>query len=196
MNIIITGAGKGIGFECAKIFARNASNNVIAISRNINQLNSLKAIFNDPWDYNNLIPISFDLENDNYNCIIDEVQRLKEIHILINNAGLLINKPFEQISDEEWKKVFAVNVFAPVKLTRHLLSYMGKTARAHVVNISSMGGFQGSVKFPGLTAYSASKSAIVNLSEVLAVELESKNISVNCLSLGAVQTEMLAEAFP
>jgi NAD(P)-dependent dehydrogenase (short-subunit alcohol dehydrogenase family) len=68
--------------------------------------------------------------------------------------------------------------------------------KTHIVNISSIGGFQGSVKFPGLSAYSSSKAALVCLTECLAEEFKDKNIAFNCLALGAVQTDMLNEAFP
>jgi NAD(P)-dependent dehydrogenase (short-subunit alcohol dehydrogenase family) len=67
---------------------------------------------------------------------------------------------------------------------------------SHILNISSMGGFQGSVKFPGLSYYSASKAALACLSECLALEFDELGIKVNCLALGSVQTEMLEEAFP
>jgi NAD(P)-dependent dehydrogenase (short-subunit alcohol dehydrogenase family) len=67
---------------------------------------------------------------------------------------------------------------------------------SHIVNISSMGGFQGSAKFPGLSAYSTSKAAVVSLTELLAEELKESGIKINCLCLGAVQTEMLETAFP
>jgi NAD(P)-dependent dehydrogenase (short-subunit alcohol dehydrogenase family) len=67
---------------------------------------------------------------------------------------------------------------------------------SHIVNIGSMGGFQGSAKFAGLSAYSASKAALHNFTECLAEELKERKISVNCLALGSAQTEMLEKAFP
>ncbi len=67
---------------------------------------------------------------------------------------------------------------------------------SHVVTISSMGGIQGSSKFPGLAAYSSSKGAVITLSELLAEEYKEQGVAFNVLALGAVQTEMLQEAFP
>ena len=67
---------------------------------------------------------------------------------------------------------------------------------SHIVNISSMGGFQGSVKFPGLSAYSTSKAALCSFTELFAEEYKDSGIKMICLCLGAVQTEMLEEAFP
>ncbi|HKR03686.1 MAG TPA: SDR family oxidoreductase, partial [Bacteroidia bacterium] len=116
--------------------------------------------------------------------------------LLINNAGLLINKPFEELSETDWLNMYKVNVFGPVKIIKTILPLMGKTNKTHIVNISSYGGFQGSSKFRGLSGYSSGKAALANLTECLAEEFKNKNISVNCLALGSVQTEMLAKAFP
>jgi short-subunit dehydrogenase len=118
------------------------------------------------------------------------------IDILINNAGDLINKPFRDTSLEEIERIFRINVFAPSLLIRELLPLMGKQDTTHVVNIGSMGGYQGSVKFPGLSIYSASKAALACLSECLNEEFKEGGIAFNCLALGSVQTEMLEEAFP
>jgi NAD(P)-dependent dehydrogenase (short-subunit alcohol dehydrogenase family) len=115
---------------------------------------------------------------------------------VINNAGEIVNKPFEKITQKELRSVYNTNVFAPFLLLQALLPMFAKKNRSHVVNITSMGGFQGSSKFPGLSAYSSSKSALGGLTECLAEELKNKNISVNALAIGAVQTEMLARAFP
>ncbi|WP_233589464.1 SDR family oxidoreductase, partial [Flavobacterium bomense] len=90
--------------------------------------------------------------------------------------------------------VYKVNVFGVANLTRACLPYLQKGS--HVVTISSMGGIQGSLKFAGLAAYSSSKGAVITLSELLAEEYKEKGISFNVLALGAVQTEMLQEAFP
>ena len=118
----------------------------------------------------------------------------KSIDVLINNAGSLINKPFLEISSSDFEAVFKVNVFAVASLTRLMLPMMN--AKGHVLNITSMGGVQGSAKFPGLSAYSSSKGALVILTELLAEEYKESGPSFNALALGAVQTEMLEEAFP
>jgi NAD(P)-dependent dehydrogenase (short-subunit alcohol dehydrogenase family) len=87
-----------------------------------------------------------------------------------------------------------VNLSAPARLIQCLLPMMKKGS--HVVNISSMGGFQGSQKFPGLSIYSATKAGLASLTECLAEEYKGTGISFNCLALGATDTEMLNEAFP
>ena len=116
------------------------------------------------------------------------------VDILINNAGKLLNKPFAEISSEEFEEVYKVNVFGVAEITRLLLPFM--KSGSHVVTVSSMGGIQGSMKFPGLAAYSSSKGAVITLSELLAEEYKESGIAFNVLALGAVQTEMLEEAFP
>ncbi|HRG00089.1 MAG TPA: SDR family oxidoreductase [Bacteroidia bacterium] len=189
MNIIVTGASRGIGFELVKQFL-SAGHTVFCLTRNIEPLKDIA--------YPNLKSISTDLTSqDSMNEAVAFIKKeATHIDCIINNAGSLINKPYESISYDELQKVYQVNVFAPYYLIQQLLPVLGKHSKTHVVNISSMGGFQGSSKFPGLTAYSSSKSAIAGLTECLAEELKEKNISVNCLAIGAVQTEMLAEAFP
>jgi NAD(P)-dependent dehydrogenase (short-subunit alcohol dehydrogenase family) len=116
------------------------------------------------------------------------------IDVLINNAGRLVNKPFSDTKQSDFEAVYKVNVFGVANITRALLKKL--QPGGHVVNISSMGGIGGTSKFPGLAAYSSSKGAVSILTELLAEELKETGPSVNALALGAVQTEMLSEAFP
>ena len=88
--------------------------------------------------------------------------------ILINNAGKLVNKPFSETGISDFEKVYKTNVFGVAEMTRVVLPFMKKSS--HVVNISSMGGVQGSTKFAGLAAYSSSKGAVITLTELLAEE--------------------------
>ena len=106
----------------------------------------------------------------------------------------MVNKPFKNLTLEDFNAVYQVNVFAVAMLTQAVLPFM--QANGHVVNISSIGGVQGSIKFPGLAAYSSSKGALITLTELLAEEYKEQKIAFNVLALGAVQTEMLEEAFP
>ena len=189
MNIVITGASKGIGYEAALLFAQDKTNKIITISR---------SGFNSSESFPNITSINFDLRSDKFESELLPLilKQFNSVDILINNAGTLINKPFENLSTEDWNAIFQTNLFGALKLIRLLLPYMGKKNRSHMVNIASMGGFQGSVKFTGLSAYSSSKAALANLTECLAEEFREKNIAVNCLALGAVETEMFTKAFP
>jgi len=186
MNIVITGAGKGIGFALAKAFLKD-NHQVIAISRNIEKLLEI--------DDSNLFPLSFDLKEDDYSGMKEFVKiHLTKVDVLINNAGALVNKSFLEMTDDDFNLMFDVNVKAAFKMVRLLVPFLNKGS--HIINISSMGGFQGSVKFAGLSLYSAAKGALNILTESLALELTENKISVNALALGAVQTEMLSAAFP
>lgn len=186
-NVIVTGASRGIGFELVQLFAKNNCN-VLAVSRNIEPLKKL--------NISNLTPFSADISKEKeIDKIIDYVKtNWKNVDILINNAGKLVNKPFVKTTIQDFLDVYKVNVFAVADLTRKTIPLLNKNS--HVVTISSMGGIQGSVKFAGLAAYSSSKGAVITLTELLAEEHKDSQISFNALALGAVQTEMLAEAFP
>ncbi|NVK09269.1 MAG: SDR family oxidoreductase [Tenacibaculum sp.] len=186
-NVVITGTSRGIGFELAQQFA-NQGHQVLALSRNTKPLEQI--------NHSNITTISVDLSNeiDIEKAVSFVTTKWKKVDILINNAGKLINKPFEQLTTQDFKEVYRVNVFAVAELTRNLLPFMQKGS--HVITVSSMGGIQGSMKFPGLAAYSSAKGAVITLSELLAEEYKEQQIAFNVLALGAVQTEMLEEAFP
>lgn len=184
-TIVITGTGKGIGRATA-LLAAQKGNRVIALSRNIDALMGLE----------NIHPYAVDLSLPNeIASFAAEIKTKKwSIDVLINNAGQLINTPFSETTFDAFVQVYNVNVFGVAELTRKLLPYI--SPQGHVVNISSMGGVRGSAKFPGLAAYSSSKGAVITLTELLAEEYKSTGPSFNALALGAVQTEMLAQAFP
>jgi len=185
MKIVITGASRGIGFELVKLFIASG-HQVLAISRNTDKLSELAKY--------GVTPLSFDLTNEDYTNLIEKVKSFGKIDVLINNAGALVNKPFSEITNAELLNIYKVNVFAPFRLVRDLSPYF--SSRSHTVNISSVGGVQGSIKFPGLSAYSSSKGALTILTECLAEEFKQTKYRFNALALGAVQTEMLEEAFP
>jgi 3-oxoacyl-[acyl-carrier protein] reductase len=186
-NIIITGTSRGIGFELAGLLA-DAGHKVLALSRNSGPISAL--------GHKNITGLSFDLDNPGDYGQLDSFLSTdwKKVDILINNAGRVLNKPFMEISMEEFEAVYRVNVFGVARLTQKIVPFMPKDG--HVVTISSMGGVQGSAKFPGLSAYSSSKGAVITLTELWAEEFKETGPSFNVLALGAVQTEMLEEAFP
>ncbi|WP_103071057.1 SDR family NAD(P)-dependent oxidoreductase [Aquimarina sediminis] len=186
-NIIITGASRGIGYELAKLLA-DEGHQILALSRNEKPIADLQ--------HKNIDTFSFDICNvESHKKMIDYISSSwEQVDILVNNAGMLLNKPFAEISTQDFEDVYKVNVFGVAEITRLVLPFM--KPGSHVVTISSMGGIQGSMKFPGLAAYSSSKGAVITLSELLAEEYKESGIAFNVLALGAVQTEMLEEAFP
>lgn len=185
-NILITGTSRGIGQELVLQLA-NEGHTVIALSRKSNPLfNGLQ----------NVYFYSVDLADEAavYSFSTEIEERFQRIDIVIHNAGAIVNKPFKELSMNELGYVYQVNVMGVAALNQAVIPLMPKGG--HVVTVSSMGGIQGSLKFPGLAAYSSSKGAVITLSELLAEEYKSEEIAFNVLALGAVQTEMLQEAFP
>lgn len=187
-TIVVIGASRGIGKEIALQFAKEG-HRVIALARNTKKLAELQAFDS------NITTYPFDLSS----TVIEEdiatiLKNVIAVDVLINNAGLLINKPFQDLTKADFENSYNVNLIGPMLATQAVLKKM--SSGGHVINISSMGGFQGTMKFPGLAAYSSSKAAIASITELLAEEYKEHQISFNCLALGAVQTEMLEEAFP
>ena len=183
-NIWITGASRGIGYSAAQLFLE-MGHRVVILTRNTQAVEGLSILYPETL----------------YICTTDLLALEKSeypdypVDILINNAGALVNRPFSDITKEDLMKVYGTNVFGPVQLIQNLMPKFSPDA--HIVNISSVGGVTGSVKFPGLSAYSSSKGAMTILTECLQAEFgDSTSWSFNCLALGAVQTEMLEEAFP
>ncbi len=193
-KIIITGASSGIGFE-AVIELALKGHEIIAIARTKEKLENLHKITLSLNPNAKLYPIVFDILHDDTVTLTDFiVQRWGKFNILINNAGALINKPFKELTEFDLTEMFQSNVLGHFRMIQALLPLLDK--KSHILNIGSMGGFQGSSKFPGLAAYSSSKAALHNLTECLAQELIEDKISVNCLALGSAKTEMLEKAFP
>ena len=185
-NVIITGTSSGIGFELVKLFSEK-NHNVLAISRNNNALRTLNLA--------GVMPIDLDLtESEDYNSLDKYLSSFKNIDILINNAGYLVNKPFEETTLKDFQDVYSTNVFSVAMLTKKIIGFMSESS--NVVNISSIGGVQGSMKFAGLSAYSSSKAALNILTEMLAEEYKDRKIHFNSLALGSVETKMLKKAFP
>jgi len=195
MNIIITGASSGIGYQTAKKFAL-LNHSVIAISRNKEKLAALKNEITLLQPKAKIYTLSADITKFTSTDLKRITKIFQEVDILINNAGRIKVAPFEEFNLNEAQKIFDVNFFGAAVVIKYLLPHLLKATTSHVLNISSMGGFQGASKFAGLSFYSASKAALANLTECLAEEYKNTNIVFNCLCLGAVETEMLKEAFP
>ena len=188
-TIVVTGASRGIGFETA-LQLDQKGHKVIALARSEGKLEELQ----NSAKSGNITVFSTDLTSEEQiNALTTELKGIK-LNGIIHNAGALRTSPFLETGIDTFKLMMEVNVYAIVRLTQALFPLLQKDS--HIVNISSMSGFQGSLKFPGLSAYSASKAAVIGLSELMSAEMAGDGISVNCLCIGAVQTEMLEEAFP
>lgn len=198
MRILITGASRGIGLETARQLALSRQHQVLVLGRTEKALKALQEWIESEVGPGYLNYLVYDLNTKNVEPLETSLHRMGGVDALVNNAGLLINKSFSLLSEEDWRQSFDTNFFAVVRLIKMSLPFFPNRdqGKGHIVNIGSMGGFQGSAKFNGLAAYSAAKAALANLTECLAEEFKDRNIAVNCLSLGAVQTEMLETAFP
>lgn len=182
---LVTGASRGIGKEVVRALAR-AGHHVIASARTRQPLDELTKQFPD-----SVMAIPADLGTAS-GC--EALSGIGPLHGWVHAAGFLQAKPFHELTDGDWQTMWEVNVMSAVRLARHLESSF--VLGSHVVFIGSMGGVQGSSKYPSLSAYSTTKGAIGVFTECLATEWADRKISVNCLALGAVQTDMLAQAFP
>jgi NAD(P)-dependent dehydrogenase (short-subunit alcohol dehydrogenase family) len=193
MNIVITGGSSGIGRETAERLSEDSGNRIWAIARSEKALLAVSGASK----HNNIVAVPMDITSGR-SSLRELKKRLEtdagKVDILINCAGHLVNKPFEEHSEDDISSSVAVNFTAAAILIAELLPLM--PGGAHVVNISSMGGFQGSLKFAGLAWYSATKGALAVLTECLAAEYAERGVSFNCLCPGAVQTEMFQKAFP
>lgn len=187
-RVIVLGASRGIGAELVKQFSE-LGHEVLALSRSIERMDELFG------DVSGVSLAKIDLESHDFKQEFSRVAReFGKIDAFVLNAGVLVNKPFEELTEGDFNQCYRVNVIAPMMAVQAILPYLNPDA--HIVNISSVGGIQGSVKFPGLTAYSTSKAALVSFTELFSEEFKEENVAMNCLALGAVQTEMLEEAFP
>ncbi|NPD44607.1 MULTISPECIES: SDR family oxidoreductase [unclassified Lentimicrobium] len=191
-NIIITGASRGIGKAAALKLAQEENIRILVIARSAEKLEELK---DEVPAGAELLIYPFDLNNGEYEKLKQFIgENFNSVDLLINNAGSLVVKPFMEMTEDDFDLQFQINAKSVFHLSKICIPLMPKGS--HIVNISSMGGFQGSMKFPGLSLYSASKGAVSILTESLAAELVEQGISVNALAFGAVDTDMLRSAFP
>ncbi|HEY5326583.1 MAG TPA: SDR family oxidoreductase [Mucilaginibacter sp.] len=196
MNIIITGASSGVGFEAALELILSGKHKVIALARSKDKLEKLLEIAHGLNPEAEIYALAFDIVHDDYTDLQQFIKNNfdNSVDVLINNAGVLINKPFVKLKEMDFIEMLQSNFIGHVRMIQGTVHLM--PPGSHIVNIGSMGAFQGSAKFPGLSAYSASKAALHTLTECLALELAGQDIKVNCLAIGSAQTEMLEQAFP
>jgi len=196
MNIIITGASSGVGFEAVIELALSGKHKVLALARSQEKLERLLDIAHNLNPESVIYAVAFDIVHDDYHSLQQFIAANfdNRVDILINNAGVLINKPFTELLETDFVEMLQSNFIGHVRMIQGVINLM--PPGSHIVNIGSMGAYQGSAKFSGLSAYSASKAALHTLTECLAQEFTPNDVKVNCLALGSAQTEMLEKAFP
>ena len=191
---IVTGASKGIGRATSLALAVGHGRSVLSISRDAHALGGLQEEARRSGGKLEILPA--DLTSPDVGSKVLAAVAGRRVLGVVNNAGVLVKRPMGSWTPDDLDEVFSANVKGPLMLIQTLRGRLEGDPPSHVVNIGSMGGFQGSVKFPGLAAYSASKAALANLSECIAEEWKDKGIRCNCLALGSVDTDMLRTAFP
>jgi NAD(P)-dependent dehydrogenase (short-subunit alcohol dehydrogenase family) len=182
----ITGASKGMGLEITKAVL-NKGDKVIATSRNTS---ALLEKFGEQEE--NLLPIKLDITNeeDVQNAILKGIDKFGKIDVVVNNAGYNLLGNIEEISDAEFKKTMDVNVFAMAHIIRNVLPHFRKQQSGNIINIASMMGY---MSYPGNGSYSASKYAVIGLSEALAQEVAPFGIKVTILAPGTFRTNFMNE---
>ena len=178
-NVFISGASRGIGNSIAKYFAQN-DYIVVGTSRNE---------FKFDEKNENLIPIKLDVtsRDDVQNCFDFLKSENLLPDILINNAGITADQIFLRMKNEDWDNVIDTNLNGVFNLSKIFVKNMIKNKKGRIINISSISGLMGN---PGQVNYSASKSALNGFTKSLAKELGSRNITVNCVAPGFIETDM------
>lgn len=190
-TVLVVGAGKGIGYESVKNLL-NKGVFVVALSQNLSQLEKIAE------KNQNLKLFKLDIANENdqqgfINRMLNEKIKFNEI---LFTVGSLIKKDWLNFTQAEITQLYQTNVFGVYFMIRNIIQNKLYLPKLHVVTIGSMGGVPGTLKFPGMLHYSSSKAALACLTECLAEEMKGENLHFNCLSLGAVETEMKNKAFP
>ena len=196
MKILIIGASSGLGEQTTKILSKKADVSALfLVSRSEDKLSTLKK----EVESNGKICEFLSLDLARVNEVETKLSAFlsdKELDVLFFNAGTLVNGRLVETNLSDIEKTFKINTLSFIESWKAVYPKIKNSSTPQVIVSGSMGGVQGSVKFPGLAAYSSSKSSLASLCEVLAVEHEEENIIFNCLAFGAINTKMLQEAFP
>lgn len=188
--VLVTGGGSGIGEACAAEFLRRGRP-VVIVGRSSSRLAAAARALAAP---DRVMTLAGDAGDEAFarRAFAASRSRFGPIEILVNNAALLVKKSFLDTTAAEWDAVMRTNLRGPFLFSRELLRAKGKV----IVNIGSLGGVQGTLKFPGLAAYTVSKTGLSGLTAALAVEARPLGVSVFCVAPGAVNTQMLRKAAP
>ncbi|MEO6960350.1 MAG: SDR family oxidoreductase [Puia sp.] len=184
---LVTGGGSGIGVAIARKFTENGIRTII-LGRNREKLTSAKKTLGPLCE-----EIRFDLDqlSELPGLVDDIVNRLGQVTILVNNAGVNLKKEFTNVTDDEFQQIMLTNVNAVFALSREVVKKMLESGYGSIINISSMASRYG---IPKVIAYTASKSAIEGMTRSMAVELSPHGIRVNCIAPGFIETEMSSKA--
>ncbi len=181
-KILVTGATGGIGGEIIKKFL-SLEGKVIATGTNLEKLELLKKTFPT------LDVIKFDIsEHSKIEEFVDNAAtQMSGLDILVNNAGTNVDNLSLRMKDDDWKKVIDINLTSTFLLSKYAIKKMLKNKYGRIVNITSVVGHTGNI---GQSNYAASKAGIIGMTKSLAIEYAKKNITLNCVSPGFIQSKM------
>jgi NAD(P)-dependent dehydrogenase (short-subunit alcohol dehydrogenase family) len=181
----VTGASKGLGLAIVKKLLKEGYR-VAATSRNVNDLQKAVGVASDAF-----LPLAVDLVNEDSvdRSIKETVAHFGSVDVVVNNAGYGLTGSLEELSDEEIRQNFDVNVFGVLNVIRKVMPFMREQQSGHIFNIASIGGFTGA--FPGFGSYIGTKFAMHGFSESLSAEVKPFNIKVTIVSPGYFRTEFL-----
>ena len=192
----ITGGSRGIGKAISERFAKEGYNIIINFKENSNRAENLKNELENKYNVEVFL-VKADLSDDNsITNMIDQIfNKYKKIDVLVNNAGIVIDKEFNNRTVKDWEETLKVNLIAPFLLTKLIGSKMFEEKNGTIINISSTNGIN--TYYPSSVDYDASKSGLISLTYDAAVQY-APYIRVNCVAPGWVDTEMnkdLEESF-
>ena len=186
---IVTGAASGIGRASAIAFAREGAKVVVA-DCNAAGGNETVAAIETAGAVAYFAQVDVSKEDNIHEMVSATAARWGAIDVLFNNAGVVLVKPIEQTTEEDWDRVMSINVKAAFLAIKHVTPIMRRNGGGVILNTGSIASFTGQV---GTPAYSASKGAIALLTKSLALDLGRDKIRVNCICPGITDTPMLRE---
>jgi 3-oxoacyl-[acyl-carrier protein] reductase len=188
MTALVTGASGGIGSAIARALAERGARLALSGTRE----DALRAIADELGGGHEIVPANLSDAASVDALVPQAVERLGRLDILINNAGVTRDNLAMRMKDEEWSDVLRINLEAAFRLSRAALKPMMRARYGRIISITSVVGATGN---PGQANYAASKAGLVGMSKALAQEVASRNITVNCIAPGFIQSAM-TDALP
>lgn len=186
-NAIITGGSRGIGKEIALTLAKNGADIIINYSNSLNRATEVVNMIKDMGRNAYAIKADISKMDEAKNLIKEAYEKFDKIDILVNNAGITRDNLIMRMKEEEWDDVIEVNLKGTFNVSKSIIRKMMKQKSGSIINISSVVGMTGN---PGQCNYAASKAGIIGFSKSLAKEIGKKNIRVNSVAPGFIQTDM------
>ena len=190
-NVLVTGGTRGIGEAISREFAKKGYNLIINYVNSNEKAQNLKQELEKEYNIR-VLPIQADISNEIAikNMVDTAIKEFGKIDVLVNNAGIVIDREFEDRTVEDWKKTLDINLIAPFVLTKLVGKEMMKQKSGAIINISSTNGIN--TYYPTSVDYDASKSGLISLTYDSAVQF-APYVRVNCVAPGWVNTEMNKE---